>query len=173
MSFFVAHLYVYAKTLKESILGAERTNHWAPLSLATKHGLQWTIHTDDPFLPGQPSPFANMKTAVTRTQKGDEQTVYGREYRVSVEEVLKAYTISAAWQIRKEKELGSLEVGKKADLVVLSQNPTKIDPFKLEEIEVNNTYVNGRSNDLHSVIDLGSFFYKNVFCERRGLKSQI
>ena len=90
-----------------------------------------------------------MKTAVTRTQEGDEQTVYGREYRVGVEEVLKAYTINAAWQIRKEKELGSLEVGKKADLVILSQNPTKVDPFKLKEIEVINTYLNGRSNDLH------------------------
>ncbi|KAK3707607.1 hypothetical protein QZH41_017863, partial [Actinostola sp. cb2023] len=103
LSFFVAHLYFYGKVYTESILGEKRTNRWAPLSLATKHGLPWTIHQDNPAFPGPPEPFVNMKTAITRTRRGDPSTVYGKEYRVSIEEALKAYTINAAWQIHKEK----------------------------------------------------------------------
>ncbi|KAK3732877.1 hypothetical protein QZH41_018667, partial [Actinostola sp. cb2023] len=148
LSFFVAHLYFYGKVYTESILGEKRTNRWAPLSLATKHGLPWTIHQDNPSFPGPPEPFANMKTAITRTRRGDPSTVYGEEYRVTIEEALKAYTINAAWQIHKEKELGNLAVGKRADLVILSDNPLKVDPFKLTDIKVMDTYLDGCSNGL-------------------------
>ena len=67
---------------------------------------------------------------------------------MTIKEALKAYTIDAAWQIHKEQELGSLTVGKRADLVVLSENPLKVDPFKLLEIKVLDTYLDGRSNGL-------------------------
>lgn len=101
----------------------ERTNRWTPLSEATKHDLRWTIHQDQCTFPGPPLPFANLKTAVTRTQRDDKETVYGPEYSVSTHEALKAYTINAAWQIHRDDDLGSLEVNKKADLPILSENP--------------------------------------------------
>lgn len=44
LSFFVSHLYFYAKTYTESILGPKRTNRWTPLTLASKHGLRWSLH---------------------------------------------------------------------------------------------------------------------------------
>jgi predicted amidohydrolase YtcJ len=148
LSFFVAHLYFYGDVYKESILGEERTNRWAPLSLVAKHGLFWTIHQDHPAFPGPPQPFANMKVAVTRTRRGVPDVVYGKEYCISIEEALKAYTINAAWQLHKEKELGSLTVGKRADLVILSDNPLNVDAFNLEDIKVIDTFLDGCSNGI-------------------------
>lgn len=148
LSFFVQHLYFYAKAYSESIFGTKRTNRWAPLSLANKHKLCWTIHQDHPSFPLPLEPFANMMTAVTRTRKGAPKVVYGKEYCVSIQDALKAYTINAAWQIHKERELGSLTVGKKADLVILSENPLKVDPFKLVDIKVIETYLDGSCNNV-------------------------
>ena len=76
--------------------------------------------------PGPPLPFANIKTAVTRTQRGHKDKVYGPEYRVTIYEAMKAVTIDAAWQIHKDDCLGSLKEGKKADLVIVSDNPYKV-----------------------------------------------
>ena len=92
--------------------------------------------------------MANLKTAVTRTSRDDQETVYGPEYRVSIHEALKAYTINAAWQIHKDDELGSLEVNKKADLLVLSKNPYQVDPMELESIEVVDTFMDGHRTKL-------------------------
>ena len=92
--------------------------------------------------------MANLKTAVTRTRRDDKETVYGPEYRVSIHEALKAYTINAAWQIHKDDELGSLEVNKKADLLVLSKNPYQVDPMELESIEVVDTFMDGHRTKL-------------------------
>ncbi|XP_001636622.2 putative amidohydrolase YtcJ [Nematostella vectensis] len=147
MSFFVDHLYFYATSYTNDILGPERTNRWTPLSVATEYGAKWTIHQDHPTYPGHARPFANIKTAVTRTQRDDPKTVYGEEYKATLDEALKAYTINAAWQLRKEKELGSLEVGKKADLLIISDNPHQMDAFKLEEIKVVDTFLGGRSTN--------------------------
>ena len=126
LSFFVSHLYFYAKSYTEHIFGAERTNRWTPLSEATKHGLRWSIHQDHPTFPGPPAPFANLKTAVTRTHRDDKDTIYGPEYCVSIHEALKAVTIDAAWQIHKDNTLGSLMTNKKADLLILSKNPYEV-----------------------------------------------
>jgi predicted amidohydrolase YtcJ len=57
---------------------------------------------------------------------------------------LKAITIDAAWQGREDKIKGSIEVGKKADLVVLSKNPLKVqDADSIKDISVISTYKNG------------------------------
>ena len=126
LSFFVAHLYFYGKTYTEHIFGPERTNRWTPLSAATKVGLRWSIHQDHATFPGPPLPFANIKTAVTRTQRDDKSKVYGPEYRVTIHEAMKAVTIDAAWQLHKDDCLGSLKEGKKADLIIVSDNPFKV-----------------------------------------------
>ena len=126
LSFFVCHLYFYAKTYTEHIFGAERTNRWTPLSEATKHGIRWSIHQDHATFPGPPLPFANLKTAVTRTHRDDRDTIYGPEYCVSIHEAMKAVTIDAAWQIHKDDILGSLTKNKKADLLILSKNPYEV-----------------------------------------------
>ncbi|KAJ8034350.1 hypothetical protein HOLleu_21143 [Holothuria leucospilota] len=155
LSFFVDHLRFYGLVYKTDIFG-DRVNRWTPLSEATKCGVTWSIHQDHPTFPGNACPLSNMKTAVTRCTRDDPNTPYGPEYRVPIHEALKAYTTNAAWQLHREKDLGSITVGKKADLVVLSKNPYNVDPFDLEKIEVINTYLEGRSNKFAKVTTIPS-----------------
>ncbi|XP_072043080.1 uncharacterized protein [Amphiura filiformis] len=151
LSFFVDHLRFYGSVYTTDIFGEDRANRWTPLSEATKSGITWTIHQDHPSFPGDANPFANMKTAITRTCRDDPSHPYGPEYRVSIHEALKAYTVNAAWQLHLDQHLGTITVGKKADLVVLSENPYHKDPFDLEDINVLETFLEGHRNNLANV----------------------
>ena len=154
-SMFVYHLYFYGNTLAQYILGPDQTDRWAPTATAIKYlgADKISIHQDHPFFPGPPMPFANMKVAITRSQGvgNPDHTVYGKQYGISVDEALKAYTIGPAYQLFRENEIGSLEVGKYADLVILSTNPYKVDAMKFDTgvIQVVETYIGGRCNHIH------------------------
>ncbi|PIK60752.1 hypothetical protein BSL78_02316 [Apostichopus japonicus] len=169
ISFFVDHLRYYALVYKTDIFG-DRVNRWTPLSEATKIGMKWSIHQDHPTYPGDAVPFSNIKTAVTRCTRDDPNTPYGPEYRVSVHEALKAYTVDAAFFLHREKDLGTITPGKKADLVVFSKNPYNVDPFKLEDIRVIDTYLDGRSNGFATV---KTIFGANINILERPDDSQI
>jgi predicted amidohydrolase YtcJ len=60
-------------------------------------------------------------------------------------EALKAITINAAYQYFEEKTKGSIEVGKLADLVILDQNPLKVDPMTIKDIKVVETIKEGKT----------------------------
>ena len=77
-----------------------------------------------------------MKNAVLRKTRDDGQ-VLGPEYDcVSIDDTLIAYNINAARQLKRDKEIESLEVGKLADLILLSDNPKTVQPECLTEIKV-------------------------------------
>ncbi|MEK6408489.1 MAG: amidohydrolase family protein [Acidobacteriota bacterium] len=91
------------------------------------------------------SPILGIHAAVTR------QTIDGRnprgwvpEQKISVEEALRAYTSSCAYAEFAEKNKGSLEVGKLADVVVLSKNIFRLNPDEIEKTEVVYTIVGAR-----------------------------
>ena len=140
VSFHINHIYYYGEALRDEILGPERANRAMPMRNAIKAGILTSLHSDSPMYP--PQPFKLMRTAVSRqTRKGE---VIGPEQGVNIDEAIKAVTVNAAWQLFMEDAIGSLEVGKYADLVILSDNPWKIDPDKLDEIKVIETYSEGR-----------------------------
>ena len=142
VTFYVDHVFYYGAALRDDIIGPERANRFAPTALGNKCGVShWTLHEDTPCSPL--NPFLSMKNAVLRKTQKDGK-VLGPEYCVSIDDALKAYTINAAWQLKREKEIGSLEVGKLADLVLLSDNPKTVQPERLTEIEVEATYVGGQ-----------------------------
>jgi predicted amidohydrolase YtcJ len=84
-----------------------------------------------------------MHTAVNRTTRTSE--VLGPGQRISAESALKAVTIWAAYQHFEEDIKGSIEVGKMADFVVLSENPLTVAPTNISEIEVLETIKEGKS----------------------------
>ena len=87
-------------------------------------------------------PFKLMRTAITRrTRKGE---TIGEDQAITMDEAIKAVTINAAYQLFLEDKVGSLEEGKLADMVVLSENPKKIDPLQLDEIRIMETFREGR-----------------------------
>lgn len=94
---------------------------------------------DEPVTPCWP--MSVVKHAVCRTTSGGR--VLGAEYAISVEEALKGVTIYAAYQYGLEKLVGSIEPGKKADFVLLSQSPLTCEKEKFREIEVEKVWCNG------------------------------
>lgn len=63
--------------------------------------------------------------------------------RLTVEEALKAYTIEPAKSVGVERSRGSLEVGKEASFVILSDDPFQVDPAFIKDIKVFETWVRG------------------------------
>ncbi|MFT3974132.1 MAG: amidohydrolase family protein [Amaricoccus sp.] len=70
-------------------------------------------------------------TAMNRITRAG--VVLGEGERITPLEALKAITINAAYQYREETGKGSLEPGKRADLVVLSDNPLTVDPMAIKD----------------------------------------
>jgi hypothetical protein len=70
--------------------------------------------------------------------------IWGARQRVSVEEALLVGTLHGAYASFEEDLKGSIEPGKLADLVVLEQDPTKVDPLSIVDIPVQRTMVGGR-----------------------------
>jgi predicted amidohydrolase YtcJ len=85
--------------------------------------------------------LAALKAAATReTYTGH---VFEPDEAIGVDEALHAYTVGSARALGVEDEAGSIEVGKRADLVVLSENPLGVDPAALTSVTVERTYVGG------------------------------
>ncbi|TXI58249.1 MAG: amidohydrolase, partial [Mycolicibacter arupensis] len=124
-SMFVEHLYFWGDALVDKLFGPEHGSHWMSARSALDAGLHLSFHNDGTVTP--PSPLGNIATAVNRTAKGSGR-VLAPEQRISVDAAIKAQTLDAAWQLRLDTEIGSLEPGKYADLVVLSHNPRRVPP---------------------------------------------
>ncbi|MCU1126746.1 amidohydrolase family protein [Stenotrophomonas maltophilia] len=76
-----------------------------------------------------------------RMRDGGE--VLNPEECISVEQALRAVTIDAAWQCRVDDIVGSLEHGKYADMVILDRDPLTIDPARVIDLKVMETWLQG------------------------------
>lgn len=92
------------------------------------------------------SPFLNMEIAVTRQKvesSKDSPVLPSLKEKLNIEQIISAYTINAAYQLGVENELGSIEVNKNADLIVLNQNLLHVDAKKIHKTIVEMTIMNG------------------------------
>ena len=91
------------------------------------------------------SPIVQIEMGHTRQEFGQpDAPVQPRESeRLSVESLVKGFTIDAAYQLHMEDEIGSIEVGKKADLVVLDQDIFSVDPYSIHKTNVVMTIMDG------------------------------
>jgi predicted amidohydrolase YtcJ len=97
------------------------------------------IHSDAPVTPM--GPLFTASCAVNRkTMSG---RVLGPAQRITVDEALRAITLGAAYTLKMDAELGSIEAGKRADFAVLGQDPTAIDPAHLADVPVLGTVTGG------------------------------
>lgn len=161
ISFFVAHLHYYGEVLRG--LFGPRADEWTPVGSAAASGMPFSLHNDPPVTPE--NPLLNIQTAVTRTSRAGARM--GGHLRIGVADAIRAQTIWAAWQLHSEHEIGSIEPGKLADLVVLSRNPLEASPGDIAAIEVVDTWLAGRrvgrprrapgefQKTQHSGVDLG------------------
>ena len=124
-------------------IGPERASRaWVWKSIA-KDGGQLAFGSDWPVV--TLNPFKGIQTAVTRqTSEGLPKDGFVPSQRLSVAEAIRGYTLGAAFAGFREKTEGSLEPGKLADLIILSQNLFQIDPHTIDKTKVLTTVVGGR-----------------------------
>ncbi len=140
-SFFVSHVFYWGDYHRDVVLGAERASRISATASAEKRGLRYTFHNDQPVVP--PSAIILLWSAVTRTTRSG--AVLGPDQKIPVIEALRALTIDGAYQYFDENRTGSLEAGKLADLVILSDNPLEIAPEALKDLQVLETIKKGRT----------------------------
>jgi predicted amidohydrolase YtcJ len=140
-SLFPMHTFYWGDWHRESVLGPERAENISPTGWVLERGMRFGSHHDAPV--ALPNSTRVLSTTVTRTSRSGR--VLGPEHRVPVATALKALTIWPAWQHFEEKSKGTIEVGKLADLVILSDNPLTVPQEKLADIKVLETIKEGVS----------------------------
>jgi len=140
-SYFSTHAYLWGDWHYSSVFGSERAAFISPANSALKAGIRFTMHHDSPVTP--PDLLTAVYAAVNRKTRSG--MILGPNERIKPLEALKAITINAAFQYHEEDTKGSLKVGKLADMVILDENPTTIDPEKIRDIKVLETIKEGRT----------------------------
>jgi len=136
-SFFTSHTFYWGDWHRKQSLGSVRASNISPAHWASVAGVPYTLHTDAPVTPMKPMQL--LWSASNRMSSTGFEL--GRHQRISTDAALRAITIDAAWQNHVEDAVGSLEPGKLADMVVLSDNPyTATD---VRELAVLATYISG------------------------------
>ena len=121
-------------------LGPERADVMVRAASVVARGIPLSFHSDLPM--GPSDPMAMVSFGVNRITVSGR--VAGPEQRISVQDALSAVTIGAAHSWRREHELGSIEVGKIANLTVLADDPFEVDPEELGHIPIRGSVFEGR-----------------------------
>ena len=137
-SFFVAHVYHWGDVHLKN-LGAERAGAISPAAAALEKNIPFTFHQDTPVI--APDMLETVWCAANRRTKAGR--VLGPAQRIPVYQALRAVTANAAYQYFEEDTRGTLRPGKKADFVILSQNPLAVPPEEVRGIKVLATIKNG------------------------------
>lgn len=102
-------------------------------------GVPLAIHSDAPVTALTP-PFTARCVVKRLTSSG---RLIGANERIPVVDALRAITLGATWPLRLDSEIGSIECGKRADFVVLPDDPHELPPQALREVRVLGTVLGG------------------------------
>ena len=138
---FPMHTFYWGDWHRDHTVGPVNGDNISPTGWYLRRGSMFSSHTDAPV--AFPDTMRVLSATVTRrTRSGD---ILGPDQRVPVDVALKAMTIWPAYQHFEEKTKGSIEIGKLADFVILTEDPTAVDPLMLDQIKVAETIKEGQS----------------------------
>jgi len=140
--FTIGHVNYWGEVFNGHLIGPERSKRIDPAGDFKRLGGKFTLHSDSPVT--NIGPLNYISEEVTRTWQLPPQKVLGKDQGVSVDDAIRAVTIDAAYDLFAENIIGSLEVGKQADLVVLEKNPRKTAPAEIRNIKVKETWIDGK-----------------------------
>ncbi|MDC0080077.1 amidohydrolase [Pseudomonadota bacterium] len=138
-SYFSTHTFYWGDWHRDSVFGEERAMRISPTKSSLDRSMPFTVHNDAPVVP--PDMIRLLWSTTNRKTRSGK--VLGEEQKISTYSALEAMTINAAYQHFEDDIKGTIEVGKQADLVVLSEDPLSIDPENLLKIRVIATYSKG------------------------------
>jgi predicted amidohydrolase YtcJ len=136
----VPHSYIWEHGDKMENYGAWRWDWMHPARSLIDLGIPMAGHSDDPV--SVADPLLRIQDMVTRTSA--EGKIYGAKQRVTAEEALHAWTLGGAFASFEEDRQGSITSGKLADFVVLSDDPTRVPPGTIRNIQVEMTVISGK-----------------------------
>lgn len=140
-SFFMPYLYYWGEALRDALLGEKAAAAFVPSGTAIRSGMRVSLHCDPPMT--WPNPLLCVYLATTRrTRRG---SVIGRDERTDIDAALRSITIDAAYHLRVDDRIGSIEAGKYADFVLLDRNPREIDAEDLLKTKILGTVLNGQT----------------------------
>ncbi|WP_110675278.1 amidohydrolase [Salinicola sp. RZ23] len=139
LNMFANHLYYWGDIHRARTLGFERSQRLEPLASAERIGIPIAAHCDAPVTPLSPL-FTAWCTVARQTASG---AVLGAHEALSVTRALKLITLDAAYTLRLDDRIGSLEVGKFADMAVLDEDPREVALAQLPTLRVAATVVGG------------------------------
>lgn len=126
------HTFYWGDWHRDHTVGPVNADNISPTGWVRARGMMFGSHHDAPV--AFPNSMRVLDATVTRrTRSGD---ILGPDQRVDVMTALKAMTIWPAWQHFEEAQKGSIEAGKLADFVILSDDPTAVDPETLDQLRV-------------------------------------
>lgn len=139
VNLFSNHLYYWADQHAALTVGPSRVKRMNAAASALKHGVPLAIHSDAPVTPL--NPLFSAWCAVSRTSRNG--VVHGDAQKITVLQALHALTLGAAYTLKMDHLVGSIEVGKFADFAVLDADPLEVDVQQLKDIQVWGTVLAG------------------------------
>jgi predicted amidohydrolase YtcJ len=137
---FANHVFYWGDVHYARTLGPERAERMDACATALASGVPFAIHCDAPVTPIGPLFTAwcavNRLTATGRT--------LGEAEKISVADALRAVTLGAAYTLKLDEELGSIDVGTRADFAILEEDPFEVSPDRLKDVKVWGTVLGGR-----------------------------
>ena len=139
-------LWMYLDPMNKELIapriGDERNNRQYPLASLSKTGVRISYGSDWPVTSYLPLLALAVPTH-RQSPDGPSSEPWSPQEAVTVEESLRDYTESVAYQMHREDNVGRIEIGFNADLVLLNANPLDCDPREISKIDVIATYKNG------------------------------
>ena len=132
----------YITAFANPMLGPERAQLQYPLASLVENGAVLAGGSD--WSVSSPNPLEAIEVALTRRAPGSQGPAWLPTQRLQLPQALEAYTRNGAYLSHLEQEIGSIEVGKWADLIVLERNLFEIRPSEIHRVRVLQTYLEGR-----------------------------
>ena len=137
---FANHIWYFGDMHVEKSIGLDRARRMDACRDCLDEGVPLAIHSDAPVTPL--APLFTAWCAVNRmTMSG---ACLGPEQRITAAEALEAITLGAAYTLKLDHEIGSIEAGKIADFAVLDASPLDVDPMAIKDIAVRAVVSGGR-----------------------------
>lgn len=141
-SFLIGHVYYWGQAMRDKVFGEAKAVLLDRTAACEAKGIPWTLHSDEPVT--EMGPLRCIENAVTRILWKEPESQLAADECISVESAIRAMTRVAAWQCHSDHEIGSLEVGKFADFVVLDKDPREVAATEISNIAVLETWMGGK-----------------------------